>query len=113
MSRHHPYGGPYDNSGSRRGGSSGFGPDRSNRSHDGPPRGRGFGRGRGRGGYASYDANGGHTTAAYNQSPPQGDLGGSGTYNSYDSGPTQDSYYQNGGGYANSSQYESSRDFSS
>ncbi|ETW86795.1 hypothetical protein HETIRDRAFT_456674 [Heterobasidion irregulare TC 32-1] len=109
MSRHHPYGGNYDNSGFRRGGpSSGPGPDRSHRFHEnGPPRGgRGFGRGRGRGSYGGggYDAGGGH--AAYDQAPPQGDMG-LGGYNTYDSGSTQESSYQNGFGGPSPPQYGS------
>ncbi|KAI0050627.1 hypothetical protein FA95DRAFT_1486941 [Auriscalpium vulgare] len=116
MSRHHPYG-PYDNAGPRRGGGgspAGPGPDRSYRSHDGgPPRGRGFGRGRGRGG-SSFGGGQGHgheasaPYGAYDQGPPQGDMGG---YNNYGAGSTSqdDSYYQNGnyGGSA-SSQYGAS-----
>ncbi|KAI0068000.1 hypothetical protein BV25DRAFT_1793149 [Artomyces pyxidatus] len=116
MSRHHPYGSPYDSPGARRGGGppAGPGPDRSYRFHDGPPRGRGFGRGRGRGNFGGgpgYDANGGH--AVYDQAPPQGDMGG---YNNYNSGSPQDnSFYQNGSyGGGGSQQYgtsEQSGDF--
>ena len=76
MNRHHPYGG-YD--GPRRGGPpGGFGPDRSHRFAD---------RGGPFGGY------GGGGAAAYDQGPPQGDMTG---YSSYESGPAQDPYYQNG-----------------
>ncbi|CAL1694305.1 unnamed protein product [Somion occarium] len=91
MNRHHPYGGGYDHS--RRGGpgQGGFGPDRSHRFSDrgGPSRGRGGYRG-GRGGTPSYGGYDG--SLAYDQGPPQGDMGG---YTSYDSG-AQDTYYQNG-----------------
>ncbi|KAI0035125.1 hypothetical protein K488DRAFT_43981 [Vararia minispora EC-137] len=91
MSRHHPYGGsPYEGSGFRRGGPpTGPGPDRHHH-FDGSPRGRGGGRGGGGGGGGSggsgpYD-DGPHD--AYDQGPPQGDLGG-----------YQDSYYQDSNGY--------------
>lgn len=111
MNRHHPYAGSYDSPTTRRGGPPGpFGPDRSHRFSDrgGPPRGRGFGRGRGGGAssYGSYDTNFG----AYDQGPPQGDMGG---YNNYDAGPTQDSFYQNGNGNFNATvpgQYGASPD---
>ncbi|KAJ8579738.1 hypothetical protein M405DRAFT_939036, partial [Rhizopogon salebrosus TDB-379] len=97
MNRHHPYGGVYDNSANRRGGSqTGTGPDRSyHHRGGGAPRGRGFGRGRG-GHFANYD--GGVPNAAvsnaYDQGPPQGDMG---LYTNYDTG-SQDPYYQNGSG---------------
>lgn len=96
MNRHHPYGGPYDGTPRRGGGSpSGPGPDRNHRFQDmrggGPLRGRG-GYGRGRGGYVgSFDGGLGH--GAYDQGPPQGDIP---PYNNYDNGP-QDTFYQNGG----------------
>ncbi|KAL4252486.1 hypothetical protein ABKN59_002711 [Abortiporus biennis] len=88
MNRHHPYGGGYDGPGNRRGGPpGGFGPDRSHRfpERGGPSRGRGgFGRGRGGGYGAGYDG-----LTAYDQGPPQGDVG------SYGYEP-QDNFYQNG-----------------
>lgn len=97
MNRHHPYGGVYDNSANRRGGSqAGPGPDRSyHHRGGGAPRGRGFGRGRG-GHFGNYDAGVPNTAvpSAYDQGPPQGDMG---LYNNYDSG-SQDPYYQNSSG---------------
>ncbi|OAX42095.1 hypothetical protein K503DRAFT_407448 [Rhizopogon vinicolor AM-OR11-026] len=97
MNRHHPYGGVYDNSTNRRGGSqAGPGPDRSyHHRGGGAPRGRGFGRGRG-GHFGNYDGGVPNTAVpnAYDQGPPQGDMG---LYNNYDSG-SQDPYYQNGSG---------------
>ncbi|TCD65469.1 hypothetical protein EIP91_002587 [Steccherinum ochraceum] len=94
MNRHHPYGGGYDGGGRRGGPPGGFGPDRSHRFNDrgGPSRGRGFGRGRGGPHYGGgYD----NAPLPYEQGPPQGDMGG---YNSYESGPPQDNYYQNQNG---------------
>jgi hypothetical protein len=96
MSRHHPYGPSHDNNfGPRRGGPpSGPGPDRYHR-FDGPPRGRGFGRGRGRGSFAGASHDFASSHPIYDQAPSQGNMGG---YNNYDnSGPNQDSFYQNGG----------------
>lgn len=92
MNRHHPYGGGYDGGGRRGGPPGGFGPDRSHRYNDrggSPSRGRGFGRGRGGG--APYGGGYGGGPAAYDQGPPQGDMG----YNGYDAGPPQDNYYTN------------------
>lgn len=97
MNRHHPYGGVYDNPANRRGGPPGPGPDRSyHHRGGGTPRGRGFGRGRGgQGGpgghFGNYD---GGVSNAYDQGPPQGDMG---LYNNYDTG-SQDPFYQNGSG---------------
>lgn len=94
MSRHHPYGPPYDNFGPRRGGPhSGPGPDRFHR-FDGPPRGRGFGRGRGRGSFGGPSHDFASSPPAYDQGHSQENMGG---YNNYNSGPNQDSFYQNSG----------------
>jgi hypothetical protein len=98
MSRHHPYGPPYDNFGPRRGGPhSGPGPDRYHR-FDGPPRGRGFGRGRGRGSFGGPSHDFASSPPVYDQGHEQGhsqeNMGG---YNNYNSGPNQDSFYQNSG----------------
>ena len=96
MSRHHhPYGPPHDNFGPRRGGPpSGPGPDRYHR-FDGTPRGRGFGRGRGRGSFGGANHNFAGGPPLYDQAPSQGSTGG---YNNYtNSGPNQDSFYQNSG----------------
>lgn len=94
MNRHHPYG---DSPMARRGGSPpGPGPERTHRFSDyrgGPPtRGRGYGRGRGGsgggagggGGYGYYDN---INYGAYDQGPPQGDMG-------YSRNAPQDPYYQ-------------------
>jgi len=100
MNRHHPYGGVYDNSANRRGGpQAGLGPDRSyHHRGGGTHRGRGFGRGRGgQGGhFGNYDGAVPNSAvpSAYDQGPPQGDIG---LYNNYDYG-SQDPYYQNGSG---------------
>ena len=94
MSRHHPYGPQYDNFGPRRGGTpSGPGPDRYHR-FDGPPRGRGFGRGRGRGSFGGASQDFASSPPIYDQAPSQGNMGG---YSNYNSGPNQDSFYQNSG----------------
>lgn len=98
MNRHHPYGGSYDNP--RRGGpvtTFGPGPDRAHRFDRGGFRGRG-GFGRGRGGSYSNGFEG--SVGAYDQGPPQGDMGG---YNNYDA-PSQDNFYQNGS-YSSAGQY--------
>ena len=100
MNRHHPY---FEGPGSRRGGFSGLGPDRSHRYQDrggGPPRGRGFGRGRGN--YSNYDGNMSHH-ATYDQGSSQNDIG---AYNEYDSQATsQESYYGSTYGGATSTQF--------
>lgn len=106
MNRHHPYAGSYD--GPRRGGPPGPfgpGPDRAHRfDRGGPFRGRG-GFGRGRGGSYGGGFDGG--VGAYDQGPPQGDMGG---HNNYDA-PSQDSFYQNGS-YNSTGQYGATTDSS-
>ena len=101
MNRHHPYGGNFESSGSRRGGFSGPGPDRSQRHQDrggGPTRGRGFGRGRGN--YSGYDGNMSHH-ATYDTT--QNDMG---AYNDYDSQvASQESFYANNYGGAAPTQF--------
>ncbi|KDQ31295.1 hypothetical protein PLEOSDRAFT_1088723 [Pleurotus ostreatus PC15] len=118
MNRHHPYGGgAYEAPMNRRGGSPSGGPDRSHRFQDrggGAHRGRGFGRGRGGGGGygggggGNYDGNF-NSANAYDQPPPQGDVG---TYGSYEGG-SQDSFYSNsyGNGNSQNSNYPSGPDF--
>jgi hypothetical protein len=101
MNRHHPYGGNFESSGSRRGGFSGPGPDRPHRHQDrggGPTRGRGFGRGRGN--YSGYDGNMSHHTT-YDTS--QNDIG---AYNDYDSqAASQEAFYANNYGAAVPTQF--------
>lgn len=96
MNRHHPYGGAYESPVARRGGASplGPGPDRTHRFTQerggAPTRGRGFGRGRG--GYGNFDG-GSMSSGAYDQGPPQGDMG---VYSNYDTpAPSQDFYQSN------------------
>jgi transcription initiation factor TFIID subunit 15 len=90
MNRHHPYG----DSGPRRAGPSGPGPDRYHRF---PERGgstprRGGGRGRG-GPYGSPGYNSNMDYNSYDQGPPRPEMDP--MYNSYDD-PNQDPYYQGG-----------------